>query len=330
MAMRLGMLGMWHSHAQGVVDRVAENPGEFELVGGWDPEPEIVRARSERWTKQLPGFRIFDAPEKVLAQTLQGVVVEGRVHENLKYARMALEAGFPVLLEKPAGVDLAGHRRLIDLARSKHLHVQMAYLFRSMSAVVELLARARRGDLGRIYHFRARLPKDIRDYDRFVEELKLYRGGIFFEMAGHVIDLMVAILGRPKAIKPFLGHHGEKPGAFVDNGVVIFEYEHAWGIIEVPILESAPHQRRIEIFGTRGACIIPHLGSGHLANRSIQPLEVYQAGKERWETLELPAATLQLYDLRELAACASGKKQPDFGFDHDLAVQEALLAASRM
>jgi predicted dehydrogenase len=331
MPLKLGMLGMWHSHADGIVHRVAEHPDEFALVGFYDPDPEVVASRRRQWEAKIPGFRVFEKPAALLGEALDGVVVEGRVHENLEMARLALESGRPVLLEKPAGHKLEEHRRLIDLAQRKHLHVQMVYLFRYMSAVVEMLRRARAGEFGRIYEFRARLPKDIGSYRRFVDELKLYKGGIFFEMAGHVIDMMVAILGKPKTAAPFLGHHhSEPPAHYIDNGVAVFGFEHAWGIIEVPALEAAPHARRIEVYGTEGACAIPHLGSGHLPNKNVQPIEVYRAGDAGWKTIELPAATLQIADLREFAAVVARRKAPEYSFEHDLAVQEALLRASGM
>jgi predicted dehydrogenase len=325
------MLGMWHTHADGIVRRVAEHPDEFTLVGFHDPDPQVVAQRRKQWEPRIRGFRLFDSPEQLLREKLDGVVVEGRVHENLKLARLALESGRPVLLEKPAGDKLDEHRWLIDLARRKHLHVQMIYLFRYMSAVQEMLKRARQGAFGRVYEFRARLPKPLGEYERFVEELRPYKGGMFFEMAGHVIDMMVAILGKPRQVTPFLAHHHtEPPQSYVDNGVAVFGFEHAWGIIEVPALEVAPHSRRIEVYGTEGACVIPHLGSGHLANKDIQPVEVYRVGEKDWQRLEPPAQPLQIRDLREFAAVAAGKKDPEFSLEHDLNVQEALLQASGM
>jgi predicted dehydrogenase len=189
----------------------------------------------------------------------------------------------------------------------------------------------RRGELGRIYAFRARLPKELASYQRFVEELRPYKGGMFFEMAGHVLDLMIALLGRPDAATPFLGHHHASPPAgYMDNGVAVCAYPHAWGIIEVPALEVAPHSRRIEVYGTEGAYVIPHLGSGHLANKEIQPIDVYRSGAADWKRIDLPARVLQISDLREFAACVAGKKAPDYSVEHDLAVQETLLRASDM
>src|SRR5579859_3126668 len=248
MPLKLGMLGMWHSHADGIVRRVAEHPDEFRLVGFYDPDREVVAAQSKQWESRIENFRVYDKPEELLRQPLDGVVVEGRVYENLGLARLALESGRPVMLEKPAGENLDEHRQLVDLAQKKHLHVQMIYLFRYMSAVQELLARARRREFGQIYEFRGRLPKDLPSYQRYVDELGRYKGGIYFEMAGHLVDLLVALLGKPLKITPFLAHHHTaEPKSFVDNGVGLFEFERAYGIIEMPALEIAPHARRIEV-----------------------------------------------------------------------------------
>jgi len=331
MPLKLGMLGMWHSHAQGIVRQVSEHPDEFSLVGFYDSDPQVVAAQSKRWQPLLKDVRVFDKPEELLRQPLDGVVVEGRVYENLALARLALESGRPVMLEKPAGNDLEEHRRLIDLAHKKHLHVQMIYLFRYMSAVQELLTRARRREFGRLYEFRGRLPKDLASYQQYVDELGRYKGGIYFEMAGHLIDLMVALQGKPRRIVPLLAHHhSAEPKDFVDHGVALFEFESAFGIIEVPALEVAPHSRRIEVYGTEGAAVIPHLGSGHLANRNIQPIEIFRKGAADWQTVELDAATLQIADLREFAAILAGKKPPDVSMEHDLIVQESLLASCGM
>jgi predicted dehydrogenase len=331
MPLKLGMLGMWHSHAAGIVRQVAEHPDEFSLAGFYDSDSQVVAAQSKRWESMLKDIRVYDKPDELLRQPLDGVVVEGRVYENLALARLALESGRPVMLEKPAGNNLEEHRRLIDLAQRKHLHVQMIYLFRYMSAVQEVLNRARHGEFGRIYEFRGRLPKDMASYQHYVDELGRYKGGIFFEMAGHLVDLLVALLGQPRKITPFLAHHHlAEPKDFVDDGIALFEFDNAFGIIEIPALEVAPHSRRIEVYGTEGAIVIPHLGSGHLANKNIQPVEVFRKGAADWQTVELEAATLQIADLREFAAVIAGKKAPDFNMEHDLVVQEALLASSGM
>jgi predicted dehydrogenase len=331
MPLTLGMLGMWHTHAQGMVRQIAEHPDEFTLIGCHDPSHEVAAQRLARWREWLPDLRLFDSLEALLREPFDAVVIEGQVYDNLRLARAALESGRPVMLEKPAGNRLDEFRRLVDLAQRKHLHVQMIYLFRYMPVVLELLARVRRGELGRIYEFRGRLPKDLASYRQFAEELKPYPGGMFFEMAGHLVDLLVTLLGSPKQVVPFLAHHHtEPPESFIDNGVAIFGCEHAWAVVEVPSFEVAPHSRRIEVYGTEGACVIPHLGSGHLPNKDVQAVEVFRAGRQDWESIELPSQPLQISDLREFAAVLAGRKEPDYSLEHDLIVQESLLRAAGM
>src|SRR5947209_1877812 len=128
MPLRLAMLGMWHTHADGIVRQVAEHPEEFTLVGFYDRDADVVARRRREWAPRLDELRVFDRPEALLATPLDGVLVEGRVHENVRLARLAVERGKPVLLEKPAGDNRADFRRLINEAQRRHVHVQMLYL----------------------------------------------------------------------------------------------------------------------------------------------------------------------------------------------------------
>jgi predicted dehydrogenase len=313
-----------------MVRQIAAHPEEFTLVGCWDPNPGEVARRHHEWRSTLD-VNMYDSAEALLDEKPDGVIVEGIVSQNLGHARKALERGLPVLLEKPFGSDPTETRKTFELAKQTGVHLQLAYLFRYMSAVEEMLTRARRGDIGHIYEFRARLPKDFLLYDEHVRTLGQYKGGIFFEMAGHAIDWMCSILGKPREIKPILGHHHPTVGGdFIDNGVALFGFDKAVGIVEIPALEITPDQRRIEVYGTEGAMIIPHTGSGHLGNNPFQPLDVLKKGAATWERVNLPAAALQIRDLREFAAVVRGEKSPNFTLDHDLIVQEALMIASGM
>ncbi|MEZ6070000.1 MAG: hypothetical protein R3C10_06905 [Pirellulales bacterium] len=201
-----------------------------------------------------------------------------------------------------------------------------------------MLRLATSGALGEIYEFRARLPKDVRLYEEYVPWYSIYQGGMYFEMAGHIVDMMVTMLGRPERITPFLAQHRSHSTRWVDHGVAVFEYPRAFGIIEVNALEIA---RCAALRGLRqpSACTIPNLGSGHLANSATQPLDFYlddggypegsvDSPIAGWRRLDLPAAVLQITDLREFAACVAGQREPQYSFEHDLVVHEALLRSS--
>ncbi len=79
MPFRLGMLGMWHTHADGIVRQVAAHPKEFTLVGFHDPDAKVVAEREKRWQPLVGKLRLFDKPADLFKEKPDGVVVEGRV-----------------------------------------------------------------------------------------------------------------------------------------------------------------------------------------------------------------------------------------------------------
>ena len=82
----------------------------------YDPDEGVIASRQERWAGLGAPLPVFPSVEAVLESDAEAVVVEGHVYQNLDYAEAALRAGKHVLLEKPAGVDLAHFSRLQDLA----------------------------------------------------------------------------------------------------------------------------------------------------------------------------------------------------------------------
>jgi predicted dehydrogenase len=326
--MRLAMSGVWHVHATGMVRQIAAHPEEFALVGLYDRDAELARSRAREWSSLLPGLRVFDSEADLFQQGPDGVLIEGAVDENVATARRAVERGFPVLLEKPGGVDVDSFAALLDLAADRGVTVQLAYLFRRMVAIERLMAAHRAGELGRVYAFRGRLPKPVDEYDAFVTDLGRYNGGIFFEMAGHLVDFLVTLCGPPRGVVSRMCHHADQEDTrFVDNGMALIECEHALGVLEVTALETATDSRRIEVYGTEGAFVIPHLGSGHVANNAVQPYEQFSRSTGRWTRHEPLAVPLQIGDLREFRAVVRGEKAPDYSPEHDLVVQRTLLEA---
>lgn len=334
-----------------MVQQLISHPDEFELVGCYEPEAALISRRSIEWGPLVSDLKFYSRLDELFSQRLDGVVVEGRVAENLGYAGAALERGLPVLLEKPAGFDFSAFQALQAEAKRQQLFVQMSYLFRWMPAVVALREAVRTGSLGEIYEFRGRLPKPRGEYAEYLVDLSDLPGGIFFEMAGHLFDFCLATCGPPRQVRSFLAHHqppGEGVGsiaeydaancgyrtsnatsadAFIDSGVTLLEFDRSLGIIEANALEVVPGQRRIEVYGSRGAFIIPHLGSGHQGNTATQPYDLFTADTQRWTRCEPELGPLQISDLREFVAVARGTKPPEFSAEHDLAVHAALLQA---
>ena len=130
MALKFAFLGAWHSHAVMHVRETAARPDEFQLLGMYDPDAEVIARNQARWAEHGLPVPVFPSAEAVMESEAVAVIVEGHAYQNLDYAEVALQAGKHVLLEKPAGVDLAQFARLQDLATQKGLQLHLAYMWR--------------------------------------------------------------------------------------------------------------------------------------------------------------------------------------------------------
>ncbi len=319
MPLKFAYLGAWHSHASMHVREAAQRPDEFHLVGMYDPDPEVIARNQQRWAEFNLPLSVFPTPEAVLDSAAEAVIVEGHIYQNLDYAEQALKAGKHVLLEKPAGVDLAQLERIHSLAKSENLALQMAYMWRYNPAIHEILRLARAGTLGEIFQYRGHIPKPREWHPQLAREFSAYRGGVYFEMAGHLVDLMVALMGEPLRVHPVLGrHYGDREE--VDNAVVVHEFESGLGVVDTTAMQMGM-ARRLEVHGTGGTALHAPLGSSNLSLFLEKPVDEYNAG---WEEIEVDPSPESPSLLRELAACIHDGKEPDYTLAHDLLVQQTL------
>ena len=318
--LKFAFLGAWHSHALMHVREAAERPDEFQLLGMYDADSEVIERNLEKWREHGLELPVFDSVDDVLNSEAQAVIVEGHVYENLDYVERALDAGKHVLMEKPAGVDLAQLEKVQALSEEKRLMLQMAYMWRYNPAVDEMLSLVREGHVGQVFMYRGHIPKPLGWHPQLYGEFTAYYGGVYFEMAGHLIDLMVAMMGEPVEVKSVLGkHYGMR--AEVDNAVVVHECSDGIGIVDTTAMQVGM-DRRIEVHGTGGMVLHEPLGSSRLRVYLQEGTEKYPAGE--WHDVEIEPRPQGPSLLRELAACIRGDKKRDFSLEHDRAVQRTL------
>ncbi|NKB66919.1 MAG: hypothetical protein GKR89_07660 [Candidatus Latescibacteria bacterium] len=317
--LKFGFLGAWHSHAPMHVREAAQRPEEFKLLGMYDPDAAVIEGNLARWAEYGLDIPVFDSADALLDSDIEAVVVEGHVYQNLDYAEQALKAGKHVLLEKPAGVDLAHMERVHALAQSSGLMLQMAYMWRYNPVLHEVLRLVRAGVLGQIFQFRGHIPKPLEWHPQLDGEFKVYQGGVYFEMAGHLVDQLVALMGEPKAVHPVLGRHWDKR-VHIDNAVVVHECADGLATVDTTGMQVGS-ARRIEVHGTGGTALHAPLGSNNLELYLSEATQGYKAG---WQSIEIEPDENFPTLLRELAACIRGEKEPDFSLAHDGAVQRTL------
>ena len=200
MKVKFAQYGVLHAHARGKA-AVLKASSEVDFCGVYEPDPEARRAWRD--AEAYAGVRWFESKEEMLDdQTVEAVAVEGEVGQNLEFAREAIGRGKHIWLDKPPGDDWEAFRALIAIAEDRGLLVQLGYMFRYHAGFRFILDWTRDQRLGDIFSVRGRMSTFLGGEAR--RQQSVYRGGILFELLCHLIDIVVAMLGRPERVTSFL------------------------------------------------------------------------------------------------------------------------------
>lgn len=325
MKIRLAQYGIAHGHASGKA-AVMKASDEVDFAGVYEPSPEIREALGAH--EAYDGVHWFSSADEMLDdESIVGIAAQGRVSDNLDFARAALGRGKHVWLDKPAGDDLEAFRVVLDIAREKGLCVQLGYMFRYNAGFQFLLDWANSGKLGDIFSIRGRISS--RRSDPASWKLKDSRGeregGIMFILACHLIDIVIAILGRPERAEFFSQNLDHAVPWYRDNTTSVFEYPDALATLESTASEvSTKESRRLEVYGTRGSVIIEPLEPPALRLCLDEDRDGYVKG---WQWVEVEDRPRYVESLRALVADVRGEKSPDRSLDHEFTVQETVLHA---
>jgi predicted dehydrogenase len=328
---RIGQIGICHEHAAAKMDALRRLPDLFEVVGVVDDRA----TRSARFAgddlEPYRGLRWMTEAELLDLPGLQAVVVETPNTDLVPCALRCAERGLAMHLDKPGGEDLALFGRLLEICERGRIPLQMGYMFRNNPAMQFCQRAVREGWLGEIFEIQAGMSHDYGG-DAYQHYLGAFRGGILFNLGGHLIDLVVALLGRPQRVTPFLKSAPGSPPEIRNNGLAVLEYPHATATVRAASREvDGLANRRLKVCGTKGT-----LDLCPLERFDGQPLTLRLTLKEGNGEY---AAGSHLVDcgikgnryedqLVELGRIIRGEQPNPYSYRHDYLVQEALLAAS--
>ena len=324
----MAQYGTRHGHAAGKLQAMQVSD-DVEVAGVFEPDPE-QRAALEAAGGAFAGVHWFEDKREMLEdESIVAIASEGSNAESLDQTEEIVAAGKHVWYDKPAGDDWAQWRRVVAAAEERGLLIQMGYMLRYHSAFMQVAGWARSGFLGDVFAVRAHMST-------FVEEEarrrigETHRGGIFFDLGGHMLDQVLWILGRPVKVTSFLRNESGSVPAFRDNTLGVFEFERALAFIDIAALETRPMARRFEVYGSAGSAIIvepfePGLQirlclteakGGYREGAQIVRVD----GESRQRTYEL--------ELDAFLATIEGRQPRDRPVSHELLVQETLLRAT--
>ena len=192
----------------------------------------------------------------------------------------------------------------------------------------------KKGWLGEIFEVHAVMNRYDGNNENYRRWLAQFRGGAVYIFAGHLIDLVVALLGRPLRVTPYLTK--TRNDNLYDTGVTVLEYPRAVATVRTGITEvDGMKHRRLIVCGTKGSIeICPleqpadryRLDPLHLRLTLLEGNEEFEAGTHIVDVGVMNGR----YDnqLIELAKIIRGEMENPYPVNHELIVQESLLRAS--
>ncbi len=319
---RYGQIGTGHAHANKI--RVYRESDEYEVVGVVESNPELrQKAEQSSLYRDLPWMtqeELLNTPD------LKVVGVETEVRDLLDVAETCVDAGMHIHLDKPAGESLPQFKRILDTAASKHLTVQMGYMYRYNPAVVLLREYLAKGWLGEPFELHTVMSKVVPDDDR--RQLAAYPGGIMFELGCHIMDLTIGVLGRPESVTPFAQHAASIDDGLRDNMLAILRYPRAIASVKTSAMEVNGFARRhFVVCGSEGTFHFEPLDNPS-ARVALSKGRGDSGGGFR--EITFPKYTRYVADAADLAKIVRDEKETDFSYEHDYLVQETLLKACEL
>jgi predicted dehydrogenase len=314
--LRIGQIGTRHAHAAGKMASIRSLPHLWEMVGLVEPDP-AQRSGS------FAGLPVLTEPQLLGDPTVKAVAVETTLADSCATAARCVKAGKHVHLDKPGAIHHAEFKAMRLDAEARHLTVQMGYMLRYNPAFELLFRAVREGWLGEITEIDAAIGKLASpDLRKTLAELP---GGGMFELACHVIDAVVTILGKPLNVTGFSTPTGGD--GVPDNQLAVLGYGKATATIRCNHADPfGMPRRRFSVAGTLGAMEIVPLESGLATLSLTTPRENLAKGAQK---LQLNVSKDRYAgEFVDLAAVIKGEKTLAWDAAHDIVVHETVLRAS--
>ncbi len=319
----MAQYGTRHGHAEGKLAALRSN-ADIELAGVLEPDG-ARRAALDRPGSAYHGVRWLTRADEILDDvTIVAVASEGLNDESLAHTASIVRAGKHVWYDKPAGDDWTGWREVVAEAEARGLLVQVGYMFRYHEGFNEIAGWVRSGVLGEVFSIRAHMSTSIPLEAR--QTIARHPGGIFYDLAGHMLDQIVWMLGRPARVTAFLRRDGDEVPGFADNTLGVLEYARAIASVDIAAMEPPPMARRFEVYGSRGSAILEPFEPAGRIRLCLETGFGERPAGARWVPVRAQSRQ-DLYDLELQAFVATlrGQKPPDRPPAHELLVQETLL-----
>ena len=238
---RVAQIGIGHDHASGIFNAMWEMSDEVELVGYCTTEDDVPGFLTDR-TEEYHGKPVLTLEEILADKSLDAITVETVDSVLTKYAKMALDAGFPVHMDKPGGIDQTAFEEMCDTAKAKGLPLSLGYMYRFNPALREFEERYKAGEFGDILYVNAEMSCYHKPWKR--NWLANYPGGMMYFLGCHLVDLIYRLQGEPLEVIPMNAKSGLDGATGIDNAFAAFRYPKGTSFARTSATERGGYRRR--------------------------------------------------------------------------------------
>ena len=247
----------WGIIGCGNVTEVKSGPG-FQKANGSELVAVMRRngALAKDYARRHGVLRWYDDAADLIADPgVDAVYVATPTASHIAYALMAIEAGKPVYVEKPMGMDYKECAALLEAAKTKGVPVYVAYYRRALPyflKIKELLDHHAIGDVRAVSvsQFRQKEALDCANLPwRYVPELS--GGGLFHDLGCHTLDVLDMLLGPIHSSRGYSSNQSKISPA---DDTVALSFSFANGVLGTGLWNFDAHENREwnEITGTHG------------------------------------------------------------------------------
>lgn len=259
--LRWGIIGTGYAATLFASDLARAKASRPHAVAGRDP------ARTARFAARFGVPVAHDSPEQLLADPDVDAVHIAVPHtEHARWARRAIEAGKPVLCEKPLTVDPDEARELVAAATRSGTFLMEAFMYRfhpQTRLVTDLVAK---GVLGEVRLIRASFTINVtRDPGHRLFDPAL-GGGAVYDLGCYPMSVARLIAGvtegRAHAEPDLLAAAGHIGPTGVDEAASALLRFPGGVVAQLSTGLTAPAERGLRVEGTEGALVVADPWSG--------------------------------------------------------------------
>jgi predicted dehydrogenase len=257
---------------------------------------DIYQDQLDAASKKFSGAKVFTNYKELLASDVDAVYIATPPYLHPEHFEAAVAAKKHIFCEKPAGVDVAGCKRVLAAARKADKSKRISFDYQQRYGVDYNAAydKVKNGEIGRIGMVRASwigggLPvrtghpageEKMRNWLFYPE----YSGDIIVEQNCHNLDVVNWFMGTHPVKVSGYGNRAlrKSPGSILDSLGVTFEF--ADGMVfsySAGQFESRMYQDISETFiGEKGAIRTSRQGYQHFAKPNAAPQTVQSASSK--------------------------------------------------